>query len=478
MGVVPITENSLLKNVGGLWAGVFQSVAFIAPAAVAASFLVVETGYVGASAPFVFLLAIIGVSSAMYMNYVFAGRISHAGGYYAYVSAGLGPRLGIFSGWLYFLNILGALSGFAVLFFAGVLWPLIPALYANAYGWIPLAFIPLVIILVLLYRGLKPSLTYTIIGAVIEIGFLAIISIGIIIKAGPTNTLIPFTPNGNSFSNLGLATVFSILGFVGVGSVITLSEELRSPKKNVRKAIFIAMGITAAVYILVSYAMVIGWGINKIGGFSSATNPGFTIVGNYFGPIVMAVFIIITLNSFISNGIAEGNAFSRTGFALARDGILFSNKMATVHPRFGSPHKVILIEWVTIVALTLIAGLIFGPFIGATIVTAVNGVLLYVVHILANFSLPLYGRRTMKLKLKGLLPLALGPLLATVVYAFAIYGEFVPFPASPYSIGAFAIVVAVIIGIVLMVVLSTVKNKPDMENVGVERLSFAEAGKK
>ncbi|MCL4322998.1 MAG: APC family permease [Candidatus Thermoplasmatota archaeon] len=469
--------SSLHKNVGGLWAGVFQSIAFIAPAAVAASFLVVETGYVGASTTFVFFLAIIGVSSAMYMNYVFSGKIAHAGGYYAYVRAGLGPKFGVFSGWLYFINVLGALSGFAVLFFAGVLWPMIPSLSSNPIGWIPLAFIPLSIIL-LLYRGLKPSLAYTIIGALIEISFLIGISIAIIIKAGPANSLIPFTPNGNSFGNLGFATLFSILGFVGVGSVITLSEELRNPRKNIRKAIFIAMGITAVVYILVSYSMVIGWGITKMSSFSAATNPGFTVVNNYFGPIVMTVFIIITLNSFISNGIAEGNAFSREGFALARDGVVFPKWMAVVHKRFGSPHKVIVAEWFIIVLLTLIGGLIFGPMEGAAIITAVNGVVLYIVHILANFSLPVYGKKTLRMKAKGLLPLALGPVLSTVVYAFAIYGEFVPFPSYPTDVGAYGIIAAILVGVVLVILTIHRKSKVEIESIGTEKESISELASK
>ena len=271
-----------------------------------------------------------------------------------------------------------------MLFFAGVLWPLIPQLASNPFGWIPLAFIPLVLILVLLYRGLKPSLKYTIIGGLIEVSTLIIISIAIIIRLGPHNTLIPFTPHGNSFGNLGLATVFSILGFVGIGSVITLSEELHEPKKTVKKSIVVGMLITAVVYVLVSYAMVAGWGINKIASFSSATDPGFTVVDNYFGPIVMIIFIIVTLNSFLSNGIAEGNAFSREGFALARDGIVFPKSLATVHKKFGSPNKIILIEWVVIVAMTLVGGLIFGPFEGAAIITAVNGVALYIVHNSSN----------------------------------------------------------------------------------------------
>ncbi|HII82357.1 MAG TPA: APC family permease [Ferroplasma sp.] len=461
--------DMLRKNEGGLWSGTFQAISYVAPAATAASFLVEETLYVGASTTFVFLLALIGVSSAMYMNYVFSGKISHAGGYYAYVRAGLGPKWGIFSGWLYFVNILGALAGFAVLFFAGVLWPLIPQLASNPFGWIPLAFIPLVLILVLLYRGLKPSLKYTIIGGLIEVTTLIIISLAIIIRLGSHNTLIPFTPHGNSFGNLGLATVYSILGFVGIGSVITLSEELHEPKKTVKKSIVVGMLITAVVYVLVSYAMVAGWGINKIASFSSATDPGFTVVDNYFGPIVMIIFIIVTLNSFLSNGIAEGNAFSREGFALARDGIVFPKSLATVHKKFGSPNKIILIEWVVIVAMTLVGGLIFGPFEGAAIITAVNGVALYIVHILANFSLPIYGKKTLKLKMKGLLPLALGPVLATVVYAFAIYGEFVPIPPFPGNVAPYSIIAAVLVGIVLTVVLIYKKHTSDMDIIGTEQ---------
>jgi len=461
--------DRLRKNEGGLWSGTFQAISYVAPAATAASFLVEETVFVGASTTFVFLLALIGVSSAMYMNYVFSGRISHAGGYYAYVRAGLGPKFGIFSGWLYFINILGALAGFAVLFFAGVLWPLIPQLASNPYGWIPLAFIPLVLILVLLYRGLKPSLKYTIIGGLIEVVALIVISLAIIIKLGSHNTFVPFTPNGNSFGNLGLATVYSILGFVGIGSVITLSEELHQPKKIIKKSIIIGMAITGVVYILVSYAMVAGWGINKMASFSVATNPGFTVVDTYLGPVIMIIFILITLNSFLSNGIAEGNAFSREGFALARDGIVFPKSLATVHKKFGSPNKIIIIEWVVIVALTLAGGLIFGPFEGAAIITAVNGVVLYIVHILANFSLPIYGKRTLKLKLKGLLPLALGPVLATVVYAFAIYGEFVPIPTKyPGYVGPYSIIAVVLIGIIITIVLVIKKHSTDLNKIGVE----------
>ncbi len=461
-------DNALKKNVAGLWAGVFQALAYVAPAATAASFFVVEAGVAGGSVPLTFILATLGVASAMYMNYEFSKRISHAGGYYSYVSAGLGGRLGAFTGWLYYINVLGALTGFSVLFFAGVLWPLVPGLSAMAYGWIPLAFIPIVLIFSLLYFGLKPSLYYTMIGAVIEIVFVLAVSLLIIFSPNTHNTISPFTTMGNSFGNLGLATVYAILGFVGLGSVITISEELHNPKKIVPKAIVLALVIGAVVYIFSSYAFVVGWGVNDMSGFASATNPGFTVVGNYLGPIAMAIFIVITLNSFISNGIAEGNAFSRIGFALSRDKILFPGSMSEVHKATGSPRKMILFEGVLVTVISIAGGVIFGPFTGAAVITTLNGACLYIVHVFANISLPVYGRKTLKYSARKWLPFLLGPLPATAVYAFAVFGVFSPLPAYPINIASYGVILFVVVGLILAVYVGLKRSRADVKTIGLQ----------
>jgi len=461
-------EYRLRKNVGGLWLGVFQSLAFVAPAATAASFYVVEAGVVGASLPLTYIIAVIGVLSAMYMNYSFSKKISHAGGYYAYVSAGFGPKAGIFASWLYFFNLLGAVSGFSILFFAGVLWPLVPILSANPLGWIPLMMIPFLIITILLLSGLRPSLFYTMIGGVLEIIFLVVVSLIIIVKVGPSNSFVPFTATGHNFSALGLATVYAILGYVGVGSVITLSEEMKQPKKNVPKAIFIAIGMAAFAYIISTYAFTVGWGVNNMGTFSTTSNPGFVIVGKYAGPIAMLIFIILTLNSFISNGIAEGNALSRSGFAMARDSIIFPKKIAKVSKRTGAPYGVIIVEMIIVFIVAIVGGLLWGPFVAAAVITTMNGASLYIVHIIANFSLPVWGRKTFKMKIKDLLPFALFPLVATVVYAFATYGVFFPLPPYPTNVASYWIIAIVISGIIIGLLIGRYRGKEDLNKIGKE----------
>jgi len=460
--------DSLKKNVGSLWMGVFQSLSFIAPAATAASFYIVEAGIVGAALPLTYVIAVIGVLSAMYMNYTFSKKITHAGGYYAYVSAGFGPKAGAFVSWLYWFNLLGAVSGFSLLFFAGVFWPIIPVLSTNPLGWIPVMMIPFIIITVLLLSGLKPSLYYTMIGGILEIAFLIIISIIIIVKVGPSNSIIPFTPSGYNFSQLGLASVYAILAYVGVGSVITLSEEMKQPKQNVPKAILIAIALAASAYILSTYAFTVGWGINQMNTFATTSNPGFVIVRKYAGPIAMGIFFLLTMNSFISNGIAEGNAFSRAGFAMARDAIVFPKSLAKTSKRTGAPYRVIILEMVIVFIIALVGGLIWGPFLAATVITTMNGASLYVVHIIANFSLPVWGKRTLKMKVKEIFPLALFPLVATFVYAFALYGVFIPIPSYPLNISSYWVILIIITGIIVAFLSMRNRKREDIEKIGKE----------
>ncbi len=402
------------------------------------------------------------------MNYSFTKRISHAGGYYSYVRAGFGPRAGIFASWLYLFNLLGAVSGFSILFFAGVLWPIVPGLATNPLGWVPLMFIPFLVIIILLLSGLKPSLFYTAIGGIFEIVFLVVISIIIIIKVGPSNSIIPFTLSGHSISQLGLATVYAILGYVGVGSVITLSEEMRQPKKTVPKAMLIAIGLAAMAYIISTYAFTVGWGINQMGSFATTSNPGFIIVSRYGGSVALIIFIILTLNSFISNGIAEGNALSRNGFAMARDAIVFPKGLSRVGKKTGAPYLVIIVEMIIVLIIALVGGLLWGPFIAAAVITAMNGASLYVVHIIANFSLPVWGKRTLRMKVKQILPFAIFPLAATVVYGIAIYGVYVPIPTYPTNIASYWVIAIVVTGIILAVLIGRRRKKEELDKIGKE----------
>lgn len=449
--------DKLHKNSGGFWLAMFQSMAFIAPAGSAASFFTIGVGAVGASLPLTYIIATFGVLSAMYMDYSFAKRIAHAGGYYAFVRAGLGTKLGTISAWFYLYDMIAAVAGFSTLYFGAILVPYIPYLNASPYGWLPLALMPFIIVFVFLWFGLKPSLWYTMIGSIAEISFLVVGAIIIIFTLGSKNTFVPFTLTHHSVSALGLATVFSVLSFVGAGSVIALSEEIKNPKRNIPRALIFVALLAAGVYIITSYAMVVGWGISNISSFATSVNPGISVYAKYLGPAGLIIFLVLVANSYISNGIAQANAGSRTAYSMARDNILFSDKWATIDPKTGAPRKVIAAMGGITFVLIIVFGIIFGPFEGGTILITAEAALLYIIHILGNISLPTYARRKLKYNMRAFIPLLIGPLPASIIYIVAIYGVFVPFPTYPNSIYAYGTIMLIIVGIIFAFI---IKPKP------------------
>ncbi len=445
--------DRLKKNSGGFWLAMFQSMAFIAPAGSAASFFTVGVAAIGASLPLTYIIATFGILSAMYMDYSFAKRISHAGGYYAFVREGLGTKLGTLSAWFYLYDMIAAVAGFSTLYFGAILVPYIPFLNKLQYGWLPLSLIPFAIVFIFLWFGLKPSLWYTLIGSLSEISFLVVGAIIIIILLGPKNTLAPFTLTHHPISALGLATVYSVLSFVGAGSVIALSEEIKNPKRNIPRALVIVALMAAGVYIITSYAMVVGWGIPEISSFATSVNPGITVYARFLGPVGLIIFLILVANSYISNGIAQGNAGSRTAYSMARDNILFSDKWAKVDKKTGAPRKVIAVMGIITFILMIVFGVIFGPFVGGTILITAEAALLYIVHILGNISLPVYAKRKLKYNMKAFLPLLLGPIPASLVYLVAEYGVFFPFPSYPDNVYAYGTIALIAVGIILAMVI-------------------------
>ncbi|MEM3786988.1 MAG: APC family permease, partial [Nitrososphaeria archaeon] len=338
---------------------------------------------------------------------------------------------------------------------------------------IPISFIPVSIIFITLYFGLKPSLYYTFIGGILEIGFLIAAAMVIIIKVGPNNTFIPFLPStGISFANIGFGILYAILSFVGINQVVMLSEEAKLPKKNVPLAIVTSFIMTAVTFLLISYALVVGWGISSFSSFSTTTNPGFVVVGKYLGLPGLIVFMIITFNSFISNGIAEGNSFTRAGFALARDNLILPKSFTKLN-KYGSPIRVLALIFLSTILLTYGLGIYVGPFLAGTIVAGFNAVFLYLIHIFINSSLPTFAYK-LKVKMKNIAILILVSLISTIIYLFAVVTVFYPLPAFPYLLETYGDIAVFLAGIVIVIYLVVTKGKEYMASIGIQKEEYTD----
>ena len=150
----------------------------------------------------------------------------------------------------------------------------------------------------------------------------------------------------------GEKTAFSILpamgltfiAFEGYDLITTVTEEVKNPRENIPKAIFISLAVTLVVYIaVVSVAIgTLGWAdlarAGEAGIAAAATNfmPQFPVIGNGGAVIVFgAVFSTLTaLNAVVI-------ASSRVAFSMGREGQLLPS-LGQLHHRFGTPFWAIL----------------------------------------------------------------------------------------------------------------------------------------
>lgn len=432
---------------------VFQSFANIAPAAVVGIFLTGIAGISLGSMPLVVLLTFVLFFISLNANYQFSKHIVHAGGYYAYVGSAFNKSAGFFAGMFYVMNGITGGAAFGFLQFAVFAYFLFPQLSAIAFSWLPFVIVSIVFVTVITYVGIRPNLLYATVTGIAESAVLYIGAIALIILAGPSNTTSVFTPAyiGNSTNILFLAVVFNILSFVGAGSVITLSEEAKEPKKNIGRAFILVIFLGVLPIILSAYALTVTYGPKLMSSFGSQADPGYFIYLNHLGAPMAYLLAIFVMNSALSVGIAIYNATSRTLFGMAREGMLpgFFNH---IHPRFRTPTRLILMMAIVDIILAFAAVSAFGLFDGFFVLATVTAVPVLLAHLLANFSLPFYSRRKgIRVTPGVLLTHYAVPLVTVVMFIIAIRYAIWPLPEWPYLIApiAAAIWAVIVFAIVL-----------------------------
>jgi amino acid transporter len=154
----------------------------------------------------------------------------------------------------------------------------------------------------------------------------------------PTAEFQPLFPDTGPFAILP-AMGLTFIAFEGYDLITTVTEEVKNPRKNIPRAIFISLAVTLVVYLAV-VTVAIGTlgavGLAEAGeaGIAQAATafmPTFPVIGEGGAVIVFgAVFSTLTaLNAVVI-------ASSRVGFAMGREGQLPA-RVGQIHHRFGTP---------------------------------------------------------------------------------------------------------------------------------------------
>ncbi|WP_255151633.1 APC family permease [Halorarius halobius] len=152
-----------------------------------------------------------------------------------------------------------------------------------------------------------------------------------------------FTGDRTAFSLLP-AMGLTFIAFEGYDLITTVTEEVKNPRKNIPRAIFISLAVTVVVYLAV-VTVAIGTlgaaGLAEAGeaGIAAAATsfmPEFPVIGEGGAVIVFgAVFSTLTaLNAVVI-------ASSRVAFSMGREGQLLA-PVGRIHHRFGTPFVAIV----------------------------------------------------------------------------------------------------------------------------------------
>jgi len=362
---------------------------------------------VGAPAAFLFATIVLTIFSVGYV--AMARKKTTAGGFYSYISHGLGREIGMGTGF----GSLLAYSVFEASLCGGFAYflNLKLAQFGVNVGWPWLALAMVVIISVLAFFDIRLSSIVLGIGLITEIVMLLIFD-GFMFAHGhlPAAAINPVNAfkalpasHGVAAGAIGIGLFFAFWSWVGFEMAPNYGEESKDPKRIVPRAMYISVIGLGIFYIITSWAPFAGYStVNAAAAAAQSDpahyylNPANAIAGRWVGSLLS--YLIIT-GSFAC-GMAFHNTTARYFYSLGREGLL-PRSLGRTHPRWKSPHIASITQ--SVIAALIVLG--FALFTGTNDPThqayiqlyglmAVMGVIVILsVQALVSLSILLYFRR-------------------------------------------------------------------------------------
>jgi amino acid transporter len=352
--VSPTRESgALAHNALGLPQVLFCIVTGAAPLAAMMFNVPVAVSGGGYAVPAAFILATVALTIFSTGYIEMSRRVTSAGGFYTFISHGLGRIPGMGS---------GALIAFCYIIFAAAVTG-IGSYFASTSieAWtgasVP-AWVYQIVFLALMtgFAWFHIELTAKILGValVAEVLVLLVMCVGIIVNGGGPDgySAAPLNPV-NIFDNdaavkvfgataAGVALFGAFWSWVGFEMAPNYAEESREPRRIAKAATYgsvIGLGI---FYVFVSYMFVTGWGLTGAaqavsdqfaGKYDSAFYP---LSDRFVGSGLTTMVEILIITSCFACAMAFYNTGSRYVFSLAREGVL-PRALGRTHPTQRGP---------------------------------------------------------------------------------------------------------------------------------------------
>ena len=332
----------------------------------------------GIYAPAAFLLATI-VLTIFSVGYArMATKVSSVGGFYSFISHGLGREAGLAAG-------LASLVAYSI--FEASLYGLF-AFFGNAglktltgmdIPWLYLALFCVVLASILSYFDVKISAAILGIALILEVAILAIFDFGVFIKGGSavsisaeslnvfkvlSDVVAHKTADGKDIA-AGAAAIGIFMAFwswVGFEMAPNYAEESKDPKRIIPLSLYVSVIALGIFYTITSWAVVSAY--PKVDDLllkaqADSGNLFISPIGTLIGPWAANAMSVLILTSSFACGLAFHNTASRYFYSLGREGVLPA-VLGKTHDAYKSPYIASILQSVLAAIWIIAFGVAFG----------------------------------------------------------------------------------------------------------------------
>lgn len=230
------------------------------------------------------------------------------------------------------------------------------------------------------FRGMREASGANLLCTGVELsGLLLVIGAGLwyLVRSGPAAPAVPI-PDPIAWNDLLAGAALAFFAFIGFEDMVNVAEEVRSPERDMPRAILLAVGIAGFLYIAVCLVAVRVVSPVELAG---SKVPLLEVVRRAAPFVPAGLFSGVALFAVSNTALLNFVMGSRLLYGMAQEGLVPA-WLGAVHPRRHTPHRAILIILAAALALALSGSLTF--LAGATsaliltVFTLVNAALLAV----------------------------------------------------------------------------------------------------
>ncbi|RVU29027.1 APC family permease [Streptomyces antnestii] len=318
----------------------FAVLAFNGPIAGVISFLPLVIAYgngVGAPAVFVAAGILVALFSVGFLK--MSRHIDNPGGFYSYVTKGLGREVGLGSAFL-------AIVTYGLIFIA--IFPLegiyLQKLVHDTFNgpdvsWKWYALLTVVVVAVFGYFNVEFSARALTIAMALEGAMIIVYDVSVLLRGGAHGlSMHSFTPHNMFSGNVGIGLLFAMLCFSGFEVTAIFRDEVKNPNKTIPRAAYLFIAIIGIGYAVSVWVLIQAVGEKSVIAQTQADPTGTALasVRTFSGTLAVDLVTVLICTGAFASVLAGHNVLARYIFNLGVDGI-FPKALGKVHPRHGSP---------------------------------------------------------------------------------------------------------------------------------------------